>query len=58
MGNLWGREPVMILGLVQTGLVLAVSFGLNLTDGQTAGILAFTAAVLTVIARQRVTPIQ
>lgn len=53
--NLWGREPALILGLVQSGIALAVGFGLNLDGQQVAAILAFTAALLSVIVRQRVT---
>ncbi len=54
--SLWGREPALILGLVQSAIALAVGFGLNLDGQQVAAILAFTAALLSVIVRQRVTP--
>lgn len=50
------REPVMTLALVQAAIVCGVAFGLDLTDGQTAGVLGFTAAVLALVARSRVTP--
>ena len=56
MGKLWGREPAMILGLVQTVIALVAAFGLDLTAEQTGAILAATAAVLAVITRQSVTP--
>lgn len=53
--SIFGREPALILGLVQAGLALAVSFGLQL-DGQQVGmIMAFSSALLSVIVRQRVT---
>ena len=50
-------EPALVLGLVQAAIVLAVSFGLDLSDAQTAASLAFTAALLSVITRQQVTPV-
>ena len=51
------EEPALVLGLVQAAIILAVSFGLDLTDAQTAALLAFTAALLSVITRQQVTPV-
>jgi uncharacterized protein (DUF697 family) len=56
LGNLWGREPAMVLALVQCIIVLGVSFGLQLTPEQTAGILALTAVVLGLITRTQVSP--
>jgi Na+/H+ antiporter NhaB len=56
LGTLWGREPAMVLALVQTAIVLAVSFGLKLTPEQTGAILALTAVVLGLITRSQVTP--
>ncbi len=56
ISNLWGREPAMILGLVQAAIALAVIFGLQLPAGAEAGILAFSAALLAVITRSQVTP--
>lgn len=56
LGNLWGREPAMVLAFVQTVLVLAVTFGLKLTPEQTGAILALTAVVLGLITRTQVTP--
>ena len=58
MGNLWGREPAMVLALVQAIIVLAVSFGLKLTPEQTGAILAVTALVLGLITRSQVTPVK
>jgi Na+/H+ antiporter NhaB len=46
----------MVLALVQTALVLAVSFGLKLSPEQTGAILALTAVVLGLITRSQVSP--
>ena len=54
--GLWGREPAMVLALVQTVIVLAVSFGLKLTPEQTGAILAVTAVVLGLLTRSQVSP--
>lgn len=51
---IFNREPALILGAVQAVIVLVVSFGLDLTAEQSGAILAATAAVLAVIARQSV----
>lgn len=50
-------EPVLILALVQATLGMLVGFGLGWTGEQVALVTAFAAAVLGVIARQRVTPV-
>lgn len=50
------REPVAIMFVVQTGIALAMGFGLDLTTEQMGLILTFTGAVLTLITRQQVTP--
>lgn len=55
--GVFGREPVMYLALVQSALALGVGFGLNVTPEQIALILAFTSAVLGVVARQQVSPV-
>lgn len=55
--NILGREPVLILGLVQAILAVAVGFGLNLDGQQVALIMALAAAILSVIARSKVTPV-
>lgn len=54
--NLWGREPAMVLALVQAVIVLGVSFGLRLTPEQTGAILTLTAVVLGLITRSQVKP--
>lgn len=51
-----GREPALILGLIQAGLALAIGFGLKLSGEQVALLMAFAAAVASVIVRQNVTP--
>ena len=56
MGTLWGREPALILGLVQAALALAIGFGLRLTPEQMGLVMAFTASLLAVITRSRVSP--
>ena len=50
------KEPALILGAVQSALVLAVSFGLDLSEEQTAAILSLAAVVLSLVTRQLVTP--
>lgn len=57
MSTLWGREPAIIIGLVQAVIALGASFGLDLTPEQIGGLLAVTAAVLSVVTRSRVTPV-
>jgi hypothetical protein len=49
-------EPVMVLAVVQAVLALATSFGLGLSGEQVGAILAVSAAILGLIARQKVTP--
>jgi hypothetical protein len=60
LAGIWARineEPVLTLGLVQAGTLLAVGFGLKLTAEQIALVGAFTAALLAFIARRQVTPV-
>jgi hypothetical protein len=56
MGTIFGREPAVILGLVQVIIALVVSFGLGLSVEQQGLILATSAAILAVITRSQVTP--
>lgn len=56
MKNLWNDEPVAVLGAVQAGVTLLVTFGVPISKEQAGAIATFTAAVLTVIARHKVTP--
>lgn len=57
MTNLWGREPAVVLGLIQAGLALLLSFGFELTVEQQGSIIAFSAVLIAVITRSQVTPI-
>lgn len=50
------QEPALVVGFVQTCIVLGVSFGLSLSQEQTAAILAFTAASLAFVTRSQVSP--
>lgn len=54
--TLWGREPAMVVALVQAIIVLAISFGLQMTPEQQGAILAITAVVLGLITRSQVSP--
>lgn len=49
-------EPALILGGIQAVIVLAVSFGLPITEDQKAAILALSAVILSIVTRQLVTP--
>jgi len=51
------REPVAILAVVQTMLALIVAFGFDLSGEQVGAITAVAAAVLGLIARQHVSPV-
>ena len=42
-GTIWGREPAMVLALVQAVIALVVAFGLSLAPDQIGAILAVTA---------------
>lgn len=54
--DLWGSEPVVITGLVDAALILAVHLGLPLDDGTKVAIDGLLAAVGVLIARSKVTP--
>lgn len=55
-GTILGREPAMVLALIQAVLALVVTFGLHLSPEQTGAIVAVSAIVLGLITRSRVTP--
>ena len=55
-GTIWGREPAMVLALVQAVIALVVAFGLSLEPDQIGAILAVTAVVLGLITRSQVSP--
>lgn len=50
------REPVVVLGLVEAGVVALVAFGVNISVEQKVAIASLTAALLTIVTRQLVTP--
>jgi hypothetical protein len=54
---MFGREPVLWLAAVRAAVVGAAAFGLALTVEQTAAIYVAAEAVLSLIARQKVSPI-
>lgn len=59
-GGIWGRitdEPVLTLGLVQASILLATGFGLQWTVEQVSLVGAFSAALLSWVARRQVTPV-
>jgi hypothetical protein len=56
-GTIFGREPAMVLALVQAAIALVVAFGLRLAPDQTGAILALTAVVLGLITRSQVSPV-
>lgn len=55
-GTIWGREPAMVLALVQAVIALIVAFGLSLAADQIGAILAVTAVLLGLITRSQVSP--
>ena len=57
LANLWGREPAMILAVVQGALALVVAFGLQLSAEQIGAVLALSAAILGALTRSQVTPV-
>ena len=44
-GTIFGREPAMVLALVQAVIALVVAFGLSLAPDQIGAIVAVTAVV-------------
>jgi uncharacterized membrane protein len=52
------REPALILGAVNALVALAVGFGLPVTPGQVGLINAAVAAILALVVRSRVTPVE
>ena len=57
MRQLFQTEPALLLALVQAGLALAVGFGTPLTAEQLSLLLAFSAALLGVWTRSKVSPL-
>lgn len=56
--TIFGREPVLYLALAQAGLALIAGFGFDLTAQQIGLVMAFVAAVLGILARSQVTPVE
>lgn len=54
---MFNREPILWLAFVQAVIAFVVSFGLDLSGEQTGSIMAVTAALLGLVARQRVSPV-
>lgn len=52
---MFGREPVLIAGAIRAVLLVAVSFGVDITPEQLATLMIAVEAVLTVVTRQTVT---
>lgn len=51
------KEPTLVVELVRAVLLVAVVFGLPLSDEQTAALLLLVSAGLAVVNRQKVTPV-
>lgn len=56
LSNLFNREPVLVMTVVQASIALVLAFGVSLTPAQIGAIVAFSAAVLGLITRSQVTP--
>lgn len=57
-GKIFGREPVLWLSAIQAVIALAVGFGLDLTGEQQGLIHATSAALLSLIVRSQVVPVE
>lgn len=55
---MWGREPVMLQGVVLAGVYALVEFGVDWTQGQQTAVLGLSAAVLSVLTRSKVSPVE
>ena len=54
---IFNREPTLILGLIRAIIVLVTVFGLDLTSEQTAAVYLVAEAFLSLLNRQKVTPV-
>ena len=54
--SIFDREPVLWLASLRAAVVLVTAFGLELTPPQIAAVYLFMETVLSLVARQRVTP--
>ncbi len=50
------EEPVAVMAVIEAILAVVVVFGISLTTAQATAILGLAGAILTLIARQQVTP--
>lgn len=57
MGTIFGREPALIITGINTLIGLLVVFGLDISEAQTAAIIAFANAVMAIWIRSNVTPV-
>ena len=55
--DIFGREPVLWLGFLRALVVLGTAFGLNLTPEQIAAVYLVMELGLSLVARQKVTPV-
>lgn len=55
---MFGREPAVILGAISAAIALGVGFGLNVTPEQVGLISAFASAVLAIVTRSQVIPVE
>lgn len=53
-----GREPVLFYALAAAIVYLVTEFGVDMTDTQQAAVLGVVGAVLAVLARSKVTPVE
>lgn len=56
VNKVWGREPALVLALVNAALMLGVGFQLPVTGEQVALVNAFVAALIGFVTRSQVTP--
>lgn len=56
LGDLLAGEPVVVIGVVDAVLILAVHLGLPLDDGTKGAIDALLAAIGLLLARSKVSP--
>jgi hypothetical protein len=52
------KEPVAYAAIVRTGLLMLMTFGVELSAEQIAAVMAFVEALLFVAVRNRVTPVE
>ena len=57
MWQLIKAEPVSFQGIIQSLIALGTSFGFGLNGNQVGAILAVTAAILSFLTRQQVSPV-